>query len=321
MKLSRGDIVLEEYALDKARVILFNPMQQMRATLREALHNIGFRRIAECGNIEQTQDELLIESPELLILDLDRNKDDVCNLVRDVRNGNYAKDPFIVIMALTWKPHLQKVNTTMDAGIDDIVLLPLSIGTLRSRVNMMIQKRKGFVVTGEYIGPNRRIDDRIDDELGTITVPNRLRFKATGDVTAMASPEAVDEARVLVDNHRLNRFAQRLHALLDILTNEEASTNDDAVEVDMCLDEMGDVIRDLHNRVEDNDSFNELTNICQSMEDLLTLLHQSTTTRLFDLMRVHAHAVTATLMNQDGAAELIARALGQATTQIAAKSA
>lgn len=293
----------------------------MRATLREALHAIGFRNIIECTNLEQTQEAVVIEPPDLLLLDLDRSKDDVCTLVRDIRHGKCAKDPFIVIMALTWKPHMDKVNSTMAAGIDDIVMMPVSMKILNDRIDKLIKKRKNFIVTQEYVGPNRRADNRADDELGAIDVPNRLRHKATGDEAAAASIEAVDEARNRVDHHLLNRYAQRIHALLDILTSENKEKENDQVETEVCLDEMGDIIQELKARINDNDKYGELKDICHSMEDLLALLRQGTAKRLFDLMRIHAHAVTATLMDQEGASDLIVKALEQATRQITAQSA
>ena len=91
-------------------------------------------------------------------------------------------NPFLVINVITWKPSDDVIRTLVNAGADDIIVMPISIGAVASRVDNIIQNRKKFVATPRYVGPDRRQPGRENDsELAGFDVPNGVRYKATGD--------------------------------------------------------------------------------------------------------------------------------------------
>ena len=94
-------MVGKQYDLEQATVVLFNPLGQMRATLRDAMLVLGFRNILDFGDLERARNAIIERSPDLVLLDLDREHDAVCDLVREVRHSRVCADPFMVIIALS----------------------------------------------------------------------------------------------------------------------------------------------------------------------------------------------------------------------------
>ena len=72
------------------------------------------------------------------------------------------------------------VKKVIESGSDDLLPKPLSSGHLISRIEQLVQARKSFVVTSEYIGPDRRNTEERESEITLLQVPNSLRVKVTG---------------------------------------------------------------------------------------------------------------------------------------------
>ena len=96
----------KKYAFEEATVVLFNPVSQMRSTLRDAMLVQGFRNILDYSDLQRTRQAIIESSPDLIMLDLDREKEEVCNLVREIRHSSISDDPFAVIIALSWHPSI-----------------------------------------------------------------------------------------------------------------------------------------------------------------------------------------------------------------------
>lgn len=299
-------------------MVLFNPAFKMRTTLRQAMIGLGFRDILDFGDLESTRRAIIDRNPDLVLLDLERDRDGVCKLVREVRHSEVCSDPFVVMMALSWHPSLEAVNNSLEAGVDDILTMPLSIKAISSRINELIHNRKNFVVTQTYVGPDRRSPKRVASEasdIGTIQVPNNLRYKATGDEAAAASGEAVSAIQAKIQNHRLNRHAQRITWLIDELLKLHSGGTDLALAGAQYLAEISQQIEDLAVDLE-LQGYGNLLDICDSMENVLTGIRKAPTKQLYELLRVHALAVTATLLEREGAAELVITALNKATAKV-----
>jgi DNA-binding response OmpR family regulator len=308
----------QKLTLDQATLVLFNPRAQMRSTLRDTLLGLGFRNILDFGDLERTRTSIIKRSPDLVILDLDREKEEICSLVREIRHSKICDDPFLVIIALSWHPSLDAVNNSMEAGIDDIITMPISTKLLSERIHTLIRHRKDFVVISSYVGPDRRTGERIENdpsEPGTIKVPNNLRFKTMGDTEAAASPEFIDTVQARINNHRLNRHAQRIVWLIDeSLKADPTGSNPTNVSAQRHA-EIANMIEQLAYDLE-SQGYGEMVEICDSMDNVLDFLRHSPNKKFYELLRLHAFAVTATLMEREGAGELVIAALNEATAHL-----
>ena len=197
-------------------------------------------------------------------------------------------------------------------------MMPVSIKLLSDRIDILIRNRKEFVVTASYVGPDRRSaeDTRKDPiGLGTIKVPNNLRFKATGDVAAAASESIVSNVKAKINNHRLNRYAQRIAWLIDETLRLKATSMEVPTASEKRLDEVASLVDSLALELESLSQI-ELLEICDSMVRVIENIRSTPTKQFYELLKIHAFAVTATLMETEGAADLLIAALNDARSRL-----
>ena len=197
-------------------------------------------------------------------------------------------------------------------------MMPVSIKLLSDRIDILIRNRKEFVVTASYVGPDRRSaeDTRKDPiGLGTIKVPNNLRFKATGDVAAAASESIVSNVKAKINNHRLNRYAQRIAWLIDETLRLKATSMEVPTASEKRLDEVASLVDSLALELESLSQI-ELLEICDSMVRVIENIRCTPTKQFYELLKIHAFAVTATLMETEGAADLVIAALNDARSRL-----
>src|SRR5690606_33633149 len=189
-------------------VLLLDRDLAMRHLIRSAMIGIGFRHVVECRSVQEIPALVAQQPVDLMLLDLDTDTEQVCQAIRDIRNNRYGLNPFVVVMAMTWTPDRRIIGQTLDAGTDDVLAKPVSAAVLKERVRNLVLFRKDFVVTGDYIGPDRRQERRAAaDDLPAIVVPNSLRHKATGDKHAIAETPQIVQAMRTVRAHRVFRSA------------------------------------------------------------------------------------------------------------------
>ena len=99
---SRAGTTLE---FEKVSVLLVDPDRAARDSIRNVLHNNGFRSIETGGNYEQLRRALEVRpGPDLLICEADLEGGDLCALIHDLRHQNTKADPFLPVIAITWSP-------------------------------------------------------------------------------------------------------------------------------------------------------------------------------------------------------------------------
>ncbi len=166
--------------LNDARVVLVDEQLYTRHLMQHSLNAIGFREIEGCSEVSDMLEALEFVRPDLVIVDIDNQRELVCRAIQGIRNGHFGLNPFILIAATTWMPEQDTIDAALNAGIDDIIAKPISAQTLRARVANLVDNRREFVATSTYLGPDRRTGDRppSPNDLPTVRVPNALRAKA-----------------------------------------------------------------------------------------------------------------------------------------------
>ncbi len=174
--------MVKNLILEDVDVVVIDPDNNSRHTIRNALTDNGFRRIA-VGSTFNDLSNVMEESPrDLLIIDKDIPDVDLSDFVRKLRHNETKFNPFIPIIATAWSPTIDDINGIIESGVDHIVGKPLSSNQLMQRIKVLVLDRKPFVVTSQYVGPDRRKKDDKRDDGGIIPmiVPNTLHTKATG---------------------------------------------------------------------------------------------------------------------------------------------
>ena len=144
------------FKMADVRVVLADTHAYLRTLMKSAFLEIGIRQIQDAKRIDQIADCLSMnDSPDLLICDASMSEE-TCAMICDVRHSKVGRNPFLCIIAVTWKPEKTDIDRIIDAGVDALLVAPFAPRQLFDTINRMVTRRMPFVVTGDYIGPNRR---------------------------------------------------------------------------------------------------------------------------------------------------------------------
>lgn len=82
-------------------------------------------------------------------------KDGAC-FVKYLRGSKHSPNPFIAVIMLTGLALRRNVEYARDAGVNEVVLKPVSAESLCRRINYVIDDRRHFITAENYRGPCRR---------------------------------------------------------------------------------------------------------------------------------------------------------------------
>jgi DNA-binding response OmpR family regulator len=311
--------MMKDIRYEGVQVVLVDQNLSMRRLMRSSLNTVGFQRVTECRNIENLLEVLAEEDVDLLILDLDTETERVCQEIKNIRSGNVGSNPFVVIIALTWLPEKDVVHLTLTSGTDDVVTKPVSTKVLIERVGNLVQNRKQFVVTTTYIGPERRTSDRQNEnDLPSIDAPNTLRAKAVGDESATASRNRIAETMLMVKTQKVYRIANQIGTKTVILIERAEKFRNTPVPRER-LHEISELVGALNEHVTSQnleDYSGITTSMASVMENILNTVVPSP--KQLEVLRIHSRAISASIIGDDSASQLITKAL-QATSELVNK--
>jgi DNA-binding NarL/FixJ family response regulator len=165
--------------LEHASAVLIERPVATRRLLRSALHNIGLREMRELDRVpENGADADLLQAVDLVVVDVSEEDHAGARLVANIRRRIAAFNPFITTIATSFTATSGVINSAVNAGTDGILLKPFSQQQMYDQVLNLIERRRPFIVTANYIGPERRPSSRAGSSSAQpIDVPNTLREK------------------------------------------------------------------------------------------------------------------------------------------------
>jgi DNA-binding response OmpR family regulator len=259
--------------LPHVATVLYDPVHANRHLTRNALFTLGFREIEAVTSLMELRRALEAGTADLCVIDVSAEEAEICQLIRDLRHGRLGANPFPVIIATSWRQSGDLVRRVIESGADDLILRPLSTGTLKSRIEQQIETRKSFVVTSTYIGPDRRRSSQRAEGQGLVDVPNSLRLKAKEGVLAGMPAAELAEIRQRVERIRLEKDAFHIGLACRLLT-EHLQTPDASYDVDAELAGLGEAAQDLKTRA-GGVNFVSLAPLCEGIEEAVRELKQS----------------------------------------------
>ncbi len=217
----------------RASVLLFDPVHVNQRTTRYALFEIGFRQIECVSSLTDFKNGIAESAPALIVAESSATDQDIFNLVRSVRRGEIGSNPFVVFLLTTWSRDTGHIRKAIECGADDVIVRPFSTMFAEERVKTLIKGRKDFIVTSDYIGPDRRKDTERATDAPPITVPNFLKATVENDEDALNNGQQwVREAREAVTSERVRRVAMRIVISVEL----EASKTTGKGKVPIALD-------------------------------------------------------------------------------------
>jgi DNA-binding response OmpR family regulator len=200
---------MSKLSFDSCDVLIYDPVPSNRAATRSALYALGFRRTETVSTIEAFVEAMQKSPPDIALCEAQGGAEDLCSTIQQLRQGATGHNPFVVILVTAWEKNTQMINRVISSGADDLLLRPFSTALLGQRIEGHVERRKGFVVTTDYVGPDRRKETARASNIELFEPPNSLKMKAkdrlTSDVIARKMDTELKEAREKVTNEKLRR--------------------------------------------------------------------------------------------------------------------
>lgn len=144
----------------------------------------------------------------------------IAELFRGIRNGEIGSNPFLALDVITRYPQSPVLETMVDAGADDILPYRWPQRYVSERLVHLALRRKKFVVTSSYVGPDRRRAPRPEGAGHSeplFDVPNPVKAKAIDQITTKELAGQVEVARDQIMAERMMRLGLLLaRCILDI---------------------------------------------------------------------------------------------------------
>jgi hypothetical protein len=205
-----------KWGYDDLRTLVALPDAIGRKGLRKTLVNEGMLHCREVAEMPVLIDKIRQSAPDLLITTVN-DQWDSGDLIRKVRHGALGENPFMVSIVLLDQPVPAMVNRVVNAGADDLLLPPWLGRLVIDRLDNFAQGRKPFLVTHDYIGPERRTMQRRDDALvsPTMDVPNPVQWLSDGNADREAFRKKIEAALEMVNLRKIKSTGGQLRWLAD----------------------------------------------------------------------------------------------------------
>ena len=205
--------------LENAVVYLADAKAEFRRLMQDALRGYSFREVRAFPGLGEFKNALAARVPlDLIIVDADLPDGDVFETIAQMRNGDLCYNPFVPVITLAWNTEGAVIGDAIDSGVDSIVAAPIAAGDVFKRILSIINDRKPFVVTSDYIGPDRRASIRRDASVPLIDVPNTLRAKALGRNVMMSDLiEQIEGVMADINDQRLVRQSYQVALTVELI--------------------------------------------------------------------------------------------------------
>lgn len=142
--------------LKNLHVLLVEDHQGSRRLTRSMLNHLGVRNIEEAVDGTDALNLLQNGLPDIIICDWRMKPMDGLDFVKQVRAGESPGDISAPIIMLSAHAERQRVEVARDAGVNEFLVKPVSIGTLNERIVAVLKNSRDFIVSNDYVGPDRR---------------------------------------------------------------------------------------------------------------------------------------------------------------------
>ncbi len=200
---------MSKLSFDSVDVLIYDPVASNRTATRAAMYALGFRKTETVSTLDAFLESVQKSPPDIALCEAQGQAEDLCATIQQLRQGSAGHNPFIVIIVTAWEKSTAMINKVVSSGADDLLLRPFSTALLGSRVETHIERRKSFVITTDYVGPDRRKDSSRPSNVELFEPPNSLKMKAKeklpSDVLARRLDAELKGAREKLTSEKLRR--------------------------------------------------------------------------------------------------------------------
>lgn len=201
-------------------IVVASNNTEVSRSLADSLAFGGYPGAVATNSVYGLLDAIAHKKPDILICDNELEDRKIAQLVRGVRQKKIGHNPFLLTVLIAESPGEDHIAPLINSGTDGIVVGPVTASSVLKWIEAFKRGRKEWVVTTQYIGPNRRDGARPDsEEIPLLTVPNSVKYKSAGKADMEDFQKSVEAATSLIEVHLKIRQAAHLDYLASQLTS------------------------------------------------------------------------------------------------------
>ncbi|MBC8268954.1 MAG: response regulator [Rhodospirillaceae bacterium] len=169
---------MAEPYLANVKFLVVEDNKFMQTVIRRVLNSLGTKEVRECTDGADALKVLKTFPADIVITDWAMEPLDGIELTRMIRTASDSNNPYVPIIMLTAYSEMIRIVEARDAGVNEFVVKPISVNTLFSRIQAVIEKPRTFIRIKNFFGPDRRRKDmpfnEPDRRKGRTTLPDNL---------------------------------------------------------------------------------------------------------------------------------------------------
>lgn len=249
------------------RFLLADANPQSRQGIKGGLHLQGFREIEDVNAPNDFSTRVASSDYDLIMVDCNLGAERVAEVIDNIRHGKTSVSPYAVIFAVIETPDPKTLDLLSGAGLDDVLVKPVALGNVLDRIERRLHKRKPFVVTIDYVGPDRRSTTRPGKEvIPLVEVPNPIAFKAMESIDTTAYLNMTEAANARIEVLKIERHVVQI----DWLRNKIRSLLDEGKDPSYFMNHTLTITGSLIIKLEKKEDDRRLK-MCQ---DILTMMEE-----------------------------------------------
>ena len=271
-----------------------------RAMIQTNLREVGFEHFRFAHTVSDLEGCTAIGACDLLVVSFRFDEGRGIPFIRKLRMDQLGEgvNPFIPIVVTIWNAEPDAIGLAISSGVDDLLVFPMPTGTLKKRLQALADRRRPFIVTSDYVGPERRRDPNRVSTIPYFEPPNSYAEKVRGTYSGVDSVLAqLAAARREIGEERCRREAFQV-AFLARLISEDRKRGADPADLKKNLLRMRNFAGELGRR---NESLagppiaKILTTLEQTLATLLEGPDPDATDRLIRLLEPVSQALVVSL--------------------------
>jgi DNA-binding response OmpR family regulator len=143
------------YDLTNLDVLVVEQHATMRSLMRTVLRELGILGVRDTSD-PMTAFDMHIQAPaDLILTDWSPGLDGM-DLLRRLRTEDESPDPCVPVIVVTANTELTHVCAARDLGMTEYLAKPISASLIYSRIRSVIERRRLFIRSTDFFGPDRR---------------------------------------------------------------------------------------------------------------------------------------------------------------------
>lgn len=169
------------YNFKNVRILIVESSPELFDLFRSVFRLFGVpeRNVDSAYSMDEGFEKFAAGNHDLVIVDWLQTPDRGIELAKKIRMSGRSPNPFVPLIMTAGSGHENRVKRARDAGVSEYLVKPFTARTLAKKIERIVENPRPFVVSENYIGPDRRTG-RVPDYSG----PERRRKDAQMEAPA-----------------------------------------------------------------------------------------------------------------------------------------